>query len=113
MATLQEVIGDRVMMDEHLRQRAQREYDAMAPVQQRAAYVHQARIIHEVAYMLQLASDGHTTFRSDKDLLDHITALVWSTDGAESASTVLGAQQKQASEARLIECPLCGEEINL
>jgi hypothetical protein len=82
MATLQEVIGDRVMMDEHLRERAQREYNALSPEQQRQAYIHQARVIHEMTYTLQLARDGHTTFRSDKDLLEYLTALAWSTDGA-------------------------------
>jgi hypothetical protein len=47
----------------------------------RATYVHQARIIYEIAHMLQLASDGHSTFRNDQDLLEHIRALAWSSDG--------------------------------
>src|SRR5215212_173081 len=84
MATLQEVIGNRAMMDENLRERAGREYDAMSPEQQRAAYIHQARVIHEITYALQLAADGHSTLRSDLDLLQHITRLAWSTDGTPS-----------------------------
>jgi hypothetical protein len=88
MATLQEVLGNRTEMDENLRERHIRAFDAMSPEQQRAAYVHQARVLHEVTYALQLARDGHTTFRSDKNLLEYITALVWSTDGAETAPAV-------------------------
>lgn len=84
MATLQEVIGSRAVMDENLRERAEREYDAMSPEQQRAAYIHQARVLHEITYTLQLARDGHTTFKNDKNLLDHITALAWATDGTPS-----------------------------
>jgi len=68
-------------MDEHLRERAGREYDAMTPDQQRAAYIHQARVIHEITYTLQLARDGHTTFKNDRELLKHLEALAWSTDG--------------------------------
>ena len=85
MATLQETIGSRYPIDGPLRERAGREYDAMTPQQQRAAYVHQARVIHEISYMLQLASEGHTTFLSDKVLLKHIEALAWSTDGTSAA----------------------------
>ena len=85
MATLRSVIGDRITMDEHLRARAEREYDAMSPEQQRAAYIHQARIIHEVMYTLQLASDGHSTFKNDRDVLTYIEQLAWSEDDAPSA----------------------------
>ena len=85
MATLQEVLGNRTEMDAQLRERHIRAFDAMTPDQQRAAYVHQARIIHEVTYALQLAADGHSTFKNDKGLLDYITTLVWSTDGTASA----------------------------
>jgi len=81
MPTLQEVLGNRVLMDEHLHERAGHEYDAMTTDQQRAAYIHQARVIHEITYTLQLARDGETTFHNDKDLLKYIEALVWSTDG--------------------------------
>lgn len=80
MATLQEVIGDRLVMDAHLRERARHEYDAMIPDEQRAAYVHQARILHEIVYTLQLASDGHSTVLNANSLLEQIQALVWSTD---------------------------------
>jgi hypothetical protein len=60
--------------------RARHEYDAVTPDEQRAAYVHQARIMHELISTLQLASDGHLPYPNDKSLLEHIQALVWSTD---------------------------------
>jgi hypothetical protein len=82
MATLQEAIGQRVVMDAPLRERAGREYDAMTMEQQRAAYIHLARVVHEVTYLLQLARYGHTTATSDADILKTVEALVWSTDGA-------------------------------
>lgn len=81
MATLQEIIGDRVMMDEHLRERAGHEFDAMTPEQQRAAYIHLARVNHEIAYMLQLFEDGEVK-GSPQLLLEHIHRIIWSTDGA-------------------------------
>jgi hypothetical protein len=82
MATLQEVISNRVLMDKDLRERAGSEYDALTPEQQRAAFIHQARVIHEVTYMLQLARDGQTIMSGDKELLKHIETLVRSTDGS-------------------------------
>lgn len=81
MATLQEVIGNRIVMDEHLRERAGRKYDALTPAQQRAAYIHQARVIHEIIYTLQLAED-----RTGRDLLKYIQQLAWSTDGTRSST---------------------------
>ena len=80
METLQELIGNRLLLDGYLRERAARDYDAMTPQQRRTAYIHQARVIHEISY--KLASDGHTMFRSDTDLLKQIEALAWSTDGS-------------------------------
>ena len=80
MATLLEVIGDRLVMDAHLRERARHEYEAMLPDEQRAAYVHQARILHEIISTLQLASEGHAIFPHAKSLLEQLQALVWSTD---------------------------------
>jgi hypothetical protein len=99
MATLQEVIGNRATMDESLRERFGREFDAMTPDQQRAAYVHQARVIHEITYTLQMARDGHTTLRSDKDLLKHLEALAWSTDGAEPVPVVTRPNMENAQQA--------------
>jgi hypothetical protein len=85
MATLQEVLGNRTEMDAQLRERHIRAFDAMTPDQQRAAYVHQARIIHEITYMLQLARDGHSMFKNDQQLLKYLESLAWSSDGTAPA----------------------------
>lgn len=82
MATLQEVIGNRAMMDEVLRTQEARKYDEMTPDQQRAAYIHQARVIHEITYTLQMTRDGEMRFKNDRDLLKYIEALAWSDDGS-------------------------------
>ena len=108
MATLLEVIGHRVDMDEHLRERARHEYDAMIPDEQRAAYVHQARIMHELVSMLELASNGHSPFPNDKSLLEHIQALVWSTD---SLPTVRAARPSMDLDDDRSEDSLTRKEI--
>ena len=81
MISLQTLLGNRILVDEQLRERAGQEYDALTAEQRRTAYIHQARVIHEIIFTLQLASDSETTFRDDRDLLRHIEALAWSTDG--------------------------------
>jgi hypothetical protein len=106
MATLQEVLGNRIAMDGHLRERFAREYDKMIGEQQRASYIHLARINHEISYLLQLAREGETTFRNDQGLLKHIQALAWSTDGVGAEPIYDGANltpREMAEVQNLVE----------
>jgi hypothetical protein len=77
MAKLRDVLANRFAMDAHLREREGHEYDALTPGQQRAAYIHARRVIHEIQIILQLARDGHTTARSDADVLRWIQTSAW------------------------------------
>ena len=77
MATLRELIGERVMLDAQLCTHAGRDFDALSPEQQRSAYIHARRVIHEVQTVLQLARDGQAPFSNDRELLQYVEQLAW------------------------------------
>ena len=77
MATLRELIGERVILDDQLCAHAGRDFDELSPEQQRAAYIHARRVIHEVQTILQLAHDGHAPFANDRELLQYLEQLAW------------------------------------
>jgi hypothetical protein len=77
MATLRELIGKRAILDNQLCAHAGRDFDELSPEQQRAAYIHARRVIHEVQTIIQLARDGHTLFTNDRELLQYVEQLAW------------------------------------